>query len=225
MTRAHRGTGSGSAIPASRWVAPAMVVAWVAGAWLSRTIGAWLGLGCTALVLAAWVLAREGASVRALLRPRASALGAGLVAGVGMTVASKLLYAPLSSRIPLIASDVARLYGQIGAGSAISSFTRAMALVPVILGEELVWRGVVQGALARRMGGWWAILLGTLLYGLAHAPLGSPVLVATALSCGLAWGGLRHVTAGLVAPLVAHLIWDEMVLLVVPVVPVVPPRL
>jgi hypothetical protein len=94
-----------------------------------------------------------------------------------------------------------------------------MALVPVILGEELVWRGVVQGALARQAGARWAILLGTLLYALAHAPLGSPVLVATAFSCGLAWSGLRHVTAGLVAPLVAHLIWDEMVLLVVPVVP------
>jgi membrane protease YdiL (CAAX protease family) len=100
-----------------------------------------------------------------------------------------------------------------------------MALVPVILGEELVWRGVVQGALARQVGARqvggerWAILLGTLLYALAHAPLGSPVLVATAFSCGLAWSGLRHVTAGLVAPLVAHLIWDEMVLLVVPVLP------
>jgi membrane protease YdiL (CAAX protease family) len=196
-----------------------MVVAWVAGAWLSRAIGAWLGLGCTALVLAAWVLAREGASVRALLRPRASTLGAGLVAGMAMTVASKLLYGALASRVPLIASDVARLYGQLEAGGAISSGTRAMALVPVILGEELVWRGVVQGALARRVGGWWAILLGTVLYGLAHAPLGSPVLVATALACGLAWGGLRHVTGGLVAPLVAHLVWDELVLLVVPVLP------
>ena len=31
-----------------------MVVAWAAGAWLSRTVGAWLGLGCAALVLGAW---------------------------------------------------------------------------------------------------------------------------------------------------------------------------
>jgi membrane protease YdiL (CAAX protease family) len=196
-----------------------MVVAWAAGAWLSRTVGAWLGLGCAALVLGAWALAREGPYVRTLLRPRADALGAGIVAGVAMTVASKLLYPPLAARVPLIASDVARLYGELGAGGASASFARALALVPVILGEELVWRGVVQGAIAHRMGSWWAILLGTLLYALAHAPLGSPVLVATAFACGLAWSGLRLVTAGLVAPLFAHLIWDEMVLLVVPVLP------
>jgi membrane protease YdiL (CAAX protease family) len=42
------------------------------------------------------------------------------------------------------------------------------------------------------------------------------VLVAVAFSCGLAWSTLRASTASLVPPLVAHLLWDALVLLWLP---------
>jgi len=57
-------------------------------------------------------------------------------------------------------------------------------------GEELVWRGVVQTALARRLGPWRGVPIAALAYAVAHAPLGSPVLVVVALLCGMAWGAL-----------------------------------
>ena len=88
--------------------------------------------------------------------------------------------------------------------------------MPVILGEELVWRGVVQAALVRRLGPWRGVTLAAVAYALAHAPLGSPVLVVVAFLCGLAWGALRATTSSLVPTLVAHLVWDLLVLLWLP---------
>ena len=88
--------------------------------------------------------------------------------------------------------------------------------MPVILGEELVWRGVVQASLVRRLGAWRGVALAAVAYALAHAPLGSPVLVVVALFCGLAWGALRAQAASLVPTLVAHLLWDVLVLLWLP---------
>jgi uncharacterized protein len=60
------------------------------------------------------------------------------------------------------------------------------------------------------------VVLAALAYALAHAPLGSPLLVAVALLCGLTWGALRATTASLLPPLLAHLLWDVLVLLCVP---------
>ncbi|MHC4939915.1 MAG: lysostaphin resistance A-like protein [Planctomycetota bacterium] len=93
----------------------------------------------------------------------------------------------------------------------------SLALVPVIVGEELVWRSVVQTSLVRRLGAWGGVTLAAVAYALVHAPLGSPVLVAVALFCGLAWGGLRATTESLVPTLVAHLPWNVLVLLLLPV--------
>ena len=52
--------------------------------------------------------------------------------------------------------------------------------------------------------------------GLSLLGPGSPVLVAVAFFCGLAWGTLRATTASLVPTLVAHLLWDVLVLLWLP---------
>ena len=49
-----------------------------------------------------------------------------------------------------------------------------------------------------------------------HAPLGSPLLVAVALLCGMAWGTLRAVSGSLVPGLLAHLVWDISVFLWLP---------
>jgi membrane protease YdiL (CAAX protease family) len=45
----------------------------------------------------------------------------------------------------------------------------------------------------------------------------SPLLVVVALVCGLIWGALRVWTKGLVAPLLAHLLWNLLVFVLFPV--------
>jgi CAAX protease family protein len=61
-----------------------------------------------------------------------------------------------------------------------------------------------------------SITLAALAYALAHAPLGSPLLVAVALLCGMAWGTLRAASGSLVPSLLAHLVWDVLVFLWLP---------
>jgi membrane protease YdiL (CAAX protease family) len=55
------------------------------------------------------------------------------------------------------------------------------------------------------------VVLSAVAYAVAHAPIGSPLLVALALLCGLFWSALRAWTGSLVAPLVSHLLWDLLV--------------
>ena len=60
------------------------------------------------------------------------------------------------------------------------------------------------------------MFLAAVAYALAHAALGSPLLVVVALLCGIAWGALRTASKSLIPPLVAHLVWDVLVLLWLP---------
>ena len=53
-------------------------------------------------------------------------------------------------------------------------------------------------------------------HALAHAALGSGLLLVVAFLCGIAWGALRAASKSLLPPLVAHLVWDVVVLLWLP---------
>ncbi|MES1208752.1 MAG: CPBP family intramembrane glutamic endopeptidase [Pseudomonadota bacterium] len=201
-------TGRGSLLPF------ALVLAWCAGAATSAAVGMWPALGVTAVGTGTLALALEGQTLRPLFRPTVAAIVAGLVTGAAMTAATYALYPLVSHVSGAMARDTARLYANLNASSHL---WLSLVLVPVVIGEEVVWRGMVHGALARRFGPAVAVLLAAPLYAVAHAPVGSPVLVLAALGCGLIWGGLRATTASLLAPLVAHLLWDEIVLFLAPV--------
>ncbi len=82
---------------------------------------------------------RTGASRFLQPSPRLVLLGA--AAGGVMAAATYLLYPVLARLAPFIATDTARLYAAFRAPPPVIA---SLALAPVILGEELVWRGVVQ---------------------------------------------------------------------------------
>jgi membrane protease YdiL (CAAX protease family) len=201
---------SGNA-PQHRWLPFAVALAWFVSASASARLGLWPTLGGTAIALGILGLALEGASLRSLLTLRPRPLLAGLLVGVGMTLLTYPLYRLLPLLAPEMARDTVRLYVRLGPLSLSS-----LVLVPAVVGEEIVWRGVVQGALVRRFGTPTAILLGAVVYAVAQSPVGSPVLVLAALVCALAWGTLAARTNTLIAPIVAHLLWSEVVLLFVP---------
>ena len=189
------------------------VLAWIAGAVVARRHGIWFGVGLVSITLGAAALALDSGGVRALLRPSAARVLFGFAVGAAMIAATYGLY-PLLLRIaPGSGGEAERLYTSF---AALSPGLGEALLGPIIVGEELVWRGVVQGAVVRRAGAVVGVLLGATLYAAGHAAVGSPLLVAVALGCGIVWGTLRAVTGGLVAPLVAHLVWDVAVLLVHP---------
>ena len=189
------------------------VVVWVVAAACARVLGIWLAVGGAAVALgvAVWILDRNQA--RALLRPSPGLLAVGVAAGGVMAAVSALLYPVLARRVPFMAPDTALLYSAFRAPSLTIA---SIALAPVVVGEELVWRGVVQAALTRRLGRPGGLVFAAVAYALAHAALGSPVLVTVALLCGIAWGALRAASKSLVPPLLAHLVWDALVLLWLP---------
>lgn len=194
-------------------LALACVVLWVIAAASTGPLGIWLAIGGSAVALGVAVLVFDRPAAIRLLQPSPRLVLLGVVAGGVMAAATYLLYPVLARLAPFIATDTARLYAAVRAPSLLIA---SVALGPVVLGEELVWRGVVQAALVRRLGPWGGVTLAAAAYALAHAPLGSPVLVIVALLCGLFWGALRATTSSLVPTLVAHLVWDYMVLLWLP---------
>ncbi len=190
------------------------VCVWLTATLSAGQLGLWPAIGSAAVALGLMVLIFDGSYAREMLRPSPRLLLLGCAAGAAMAAATYLLY-PVSVRLlPFLAADTAQLYAAFrGPSRALAS----AALFPVILGEELVWRGAVQGTLVRRFGAARGIVLAAVVYALVHAPTGSPVLVAAALGCGLVWGALRTSTGSLMPTLVAHLLWDGLVLLWLPV--------
>ena len=190
-----------------------LVLAWLAGAALAGHYGIWLSLGGVAVFCGALLLVLDAARLLPLLRPGAASVALGVVVGVAMVLATRALYPVAAAHVPAVARQTASLYA---AFHALSRGAAMAALVPVVVGEELVWRGAVYGALVRRWGTPAAIGAGTLLYALAHAPVGSPLLVLVAAACGLVWSLLRARTRSLVPALVCHVVWDAAVLIVWP---------
>jgi hypothetical protein len=193
--------------------------------------GAWaLAAAATALVAANFALVRDrwlgmtaamGAlllpallfgAVRRRLRPTPGRVAAGLAAaGVlyGLTLAGTAL---LGAVWPGWTAAAAELYAWRGSHS--TPFLLA-TLVPIVLSEELVWRGVLARLLIERRG-WAGLVAAALLYAAAHATAASPLLLLAAFGCGLFWGWLLSATDDLTAPFVCHLVWDLLALFVRP---------
>ncbi|MGZ3442625.1 MAG: CPBP family intramembrane glutamic endopeptidase, partial [Polyangia bacterium] len=189
------------------------VVAWIACAVVARTHGLWIGVGLVSIALGAAALALDGVGLFARLQPSAARLVLGAAVGGAMTAATYALF-PLAVRLaPSSAHEAQRLYASF---ATLSPALAVALLAPVIVGEELVWRGVVQGALARHAGAVAGVLLAAALYAIAHAAVGSSLLVVVAFGCGLVWSTLRALTGDLIAPLVAHAMWDLCVLVLHP---------
>jgi membrane protease YdiL (CAAX protease family) len=204
---------AGTARPTTTSLALVCVVVWLVASASAGALGIWVAVGGASVALGIAVFVLDRAAALRLLRPSARLVLVGAAAGGAMAAATHLLYTVFARVLPFIRTDMASLYAAFREPPRVVA---ALALLPVILGEELVWRGVVQTALVRRLGSWPGVSVAALAYALAHAPLGSPVLVVVALSCGMAWGALRAASASLVPSLLAHLVWDMLVLLWLP---------
>lgn len=74
------------------------------------------------------------------------------------------------------------------------------------LGEELLFRGVLQAWLAGVSGPWSAVVLGGLAFGLAHYL--SPAYFVLATCMGLYLGALYQLTGNLLLPVLVHALYD-----------------
>lgn len=89
------------------------------------------------------------------------------------------------------------------------------------IGEELFFRGLVQGGLSELMDGWvgaggavWiSLAVASVLFGFAHCVSGEYVFFATLLGVLLGWMAIA--TGNLLAPMLAHAVYDFGALLVI----------
>jgi membrane protease YdiL (CAAX protease family) len=210
-------TGSTTRFARREAIALGMFLVWALGAWQSRTFGLWLAIGSTAIFLGVVALCLDGRAIVASLRCEPRPLAIGAVVGLGMVVATQLVFTPLAVALPALVSGTRELYGAFG---EIGPWAAFVLLPLVVAGEEIVWRGVVYQALDGRMKWPAVVLIGTVLYGLAHALVGSPVLVLACLCVGVCWNTLRYWTDSLASVFVAHILWDLSILVFFPLLTV-----
>ncbi len=213
--------------PAPAPALPSMLLAvmcgavWTLAAAASGTLGIWPAIGGAALLLGLVIVALDPGAAGRDLRPTVPLVVAGLAVGSVLAVATYSLYPLVLSVAPSVADDTARLYGAFRVPPDVATW---LALIPVVTSEELVWRGTIQGAIVRRLsptgqagvGALTGVVLAALLYALVHALIGSPVLVLVSFSLGVVWGSLRMLTRSLAPVLAAHLLWDFLVLVWLP---------
>ena len=77
--------------------------------------------------------------------------------------------------------------------------------------EEALFRGLIQGWLTQYVGPWVAIPVASVAFGLAH-PINRPYIIA-AMITGIYLGLLFWMTGDLLAPIVAHALYDFLALI------------
>lgn len=88
----------------------------------------------------------------------------------------------------------------------------AIALIALAagIGEELLFRGVVQSGLVGLTGPAVALIIASLLFGAAHALTPAYLVLATAI--GMYLGGLHLATGNLLVPILVHFLYDWVAL-------------
>jgi hypothetical protein len=134
----------------------------------------------------------------------------GLAATVPLVAALLLMthypVGPLESLARVVHDLVVPLFG--------SASLAQLALVSALAGwgEELLFRGVVQAGLEQRFGlSWLALMVASLLFGLAHPMTLSYAVLAAVIGGYLGW--LLMVTDNLLVPIIAHGAYDFVALI------------
>jgi membrane protease YdiL (CAAX protease family) len=123
---------------------------------------------------------------------------------LGLAWCLRTTLAPVARLVGVAEQRVAPLFA--GSGPV------ALALVALFagLGEESVFRGVIQPALATHLPMWAAIAATAVLFGLAHWVTPTYALLAGIVGAYLGW--LLLVSGNLLVPIVAHAMYDLVAL-------------
>ena len=91
-----------------------------------------------------------------------------------------------------------------------------LLVIIIVPGEEIVWRGYIQGTLSTWKKGFGGILIAACFYAFAHLWSGNLMLVAAAFTAGIAWGALYEWKRSFPLIIVSHLVFDIWLLVVMP---------
>lgn len=134
-------------------------------------------------------------------------VGFGLAGSAGMLVS--LLCYLLDEPVPELAHDtLITLRENFNLGLLVTVFVFAVIIAPVM--EEIVFRGVLQTAVMRLMGGrrWPAVLATALVFAAIHAPVVPIHGLGPLFVLGLVWGYVYERTGSLLTPILSHAVFN-----------------
>lgn len=185
---------------------------------VAGTPAMWLGLGVPYLLLSAFALYRmfDDGTLLDVLRPRSGDLSIGfLLAAVLFGGAWGVRQVAFGSGSPKVVwlFRIALQVGGLQPSPGLMAFIAGIAIL-----EELVWRGLVLGAVTESLGTRRAWPVTAVLYALAHVPTvftladpmagPNPLLVFAALGAGLVWSFAASITGRLPPVLVSHAVFS-----------------
>ncbi|HEY8375269.1 MAG TPA: NAD-dependent epimerase/dehydratase family protein [Nannocystis sp.] len=190
------------------WIVPlAIAVIAILGA---VTTSVWTQMAAANAILAPLCLLAVPLPWRTLWRPSLRVFAQGVLAAAVLLAAGWLFSQVMFALWPAGRAEAAEIYDW---GRLLAPWQGALLLPAIAAGEEVIWRGAVAFGVAARAGPWWGCLVAGLMFALAHASLGQPLLVAAAAGAGLFWAWLGLKTRSLLTVLVCHVLWDAAVVL------------
>lgn len=129
---------------------------------------------------------------------------------VGAVLGALFLVGGLAVRnIPLIADRITRVLEYTNHGPLV-----LIMLIALVNGfaEELFFRGALYTALGRC----YPVAISTVLYAAATLATGNPMLAFAGLILGTVCGLQRRATGGVLAPVLTHLVWGQIMVLGLP---------
>jgi membrane protease YdiL (CAAX protease family) len=171
-------------------------------------------LGPYACVVCAVSWSLYSRAIRHWLQPSWRSVWIGIAVGVGMTALTYPVFQLSVHFFPSLNGQVRGLY----TGARSTTLPKALAWVMVLdLAEELLFRGAWPATLRNYMSAPVAFTVSLITYALAQLGTGSWIVMALALTCGALGTLQRRYTGSLLSPLIAHLIWTPIVILLYPV--------
>jgi hypothetical protein len=188
-------------------------------------LGSWTPFAIAGPALTGLALFSD-ADTRALLRPSFLTVALGLGVGLLMAALTHVAFAAVTGLVPQALTATERLFDLLHVGD-FTPAARAGLIVVVATCEEVIFRGAIAGPPAGRddpvlhcpgRNDLSRVVPLAVVYALATATLRSEILVVSAFACAIVWSLLRVATRSLVAPIVAHVVWDLFVLVMWPLV-------
>src|ERR687891_2925448 len=186
----------------------------VAAAWLLvrvRGVSVWSAMGVTLGGLGVLSLATGEPSAGP--RPWLALIG-GVLAGVALYAATAAFLA-VAGRWRRLGRDARELYGRRRGVGLEQALVASVAITAP--GEELLWRGVVLGALGSVFAPWIAAALAWSAYVAANVVSGSVPIILGAVVGGAAWTGLAVWTEGVGASIGCPVVWTALMIVLPPV--------
>lgn len=171
----------------------------------------WVKIGATVFFVTAYSVLWQ--------RPRITFRWSSLALGIA---SAALLYGIFWAGNALAPFVVPGARGQVGGIYGLGEGSRKIWICLLLLlvtgpGEEIFWRGFVQGRLQEKWGSFCGYGVATLIYGGVHVFSRNPMLIFAALVAGAFWGAQYSLRRDLLALIISHSLWSAFIFAVLPI--------